>query len=156
VVRQAWRTPRGYWLSVLSLPVHTPSLWVSVAIRSQCSNLESILASSEFLNLARPLGLISKGANLTVNCWGPALGAKVVPYRTALVLGLICQSLGLIVFGPEGYPVFGGFIDQRSKFATYPRLTMYSLMWIVATPVIWQALAVWQRTIVPPYLGVGV
>ncbi|KAL0049121.1 hypothetical protein WJX82_007032 [Trebouxia sp. C0006] len=94
------------------------------------------------------------GANLTVNCWGPALGAKVVPYRTALVLGLICQSLGLIVFGPEGYPVFGGFIDQTSKFAAYPRLTMYSLMWIVATPVIWQALAVWQKTIVPPYLGV--
>ncbi|DBA95223.1 TPA: Na+/Pi symporter, variant 2 [Trebouxia sp. C0006] len=31
---------------------------------------------------------------------------------------------------------------------------MYSLMWIVATPVIWQALAVWQKTIVPPYLGV--
>jgi len=146
---------------VLSLLAHTPSLWVSVAIRSQCSNLESSslhLSSSTWLdpNLARPLGLISKGANLTVNCWGPALGAKVVPYRTALVLGLICQSLGLIVFGPEGYPVFGGFIDQTSKFATYPRLTMYSLMWIVATPVIWQALAVWQKTIVPPYLGVGV
>lgn len=90
-----------------------------------------------------------------VNCWGPVLGAKVVPYRIALLLGLICHSLGLIVFGPEAYPVFGGYIDQRSNFATYPRLTMYSLMWIVVTPVIWQALAVWQRTIVPPYLGVG-
>lgn len=110
------------------------------------------LSSASWLDL----DLVSKGANLTVNCWGPALGAKVVSYRTALVLGLICQSLGLIVFGPEAYRVLGGYIDQRSKFATYPWLTMYSLMWIVTTPVIWQALAVRQRTTVPPYLGVGV
>ncbi len=95
------------------------------------------------------------GANLTANCWGPALGAKAVPFKTALVLGVICQSLGVLIFGAEEYTVYGGLQDQSKKLAPCPRVTMYSLMWIVVTPVIWQALAIWQKTLVPAYLGTG-
>ena len=95
------------------------------------------------------------GASLTANCWGPALGAKAVPFKIALVLGVICQSLGVLVFGPEEYNLYGGLLDQSKKLAPYPRVTLYSLMWIVLTPVIWQALAIWQKTLVPAYLGTG-
>jgi len=92
---------------------------------------------------------------LTANCWGPALGAKAVPFKIALVLGVICQSLGVLVFGPEEYIVYGGLLDQSNKLAPHPREAMYSLMWIVVTPVIWQALSIWQKTLVPAYLGTG-
>ena len=37
----------------------------------------------------------------------------------------------------------------------YPGLCMYAMMWIVVTPVIWQALAIWQVVLVPAYLGTG-
>ncbi|KAL0031297.1 hypothetical protein WJX79_001595 [Trebouxia sp. C0005] len=96
---------------------------------------------------------VTVGASLTANCWGPALGAKAVPFKIALVLGVICQSLGVLVFGPEEYNLYGGLLDQSKKLAPYPRVTLYSLMWIVLTPVIWQALAIWQKTLVPAYLG---
>ena len=90
-----------------------------------------------------------------VNCWGPVLGAKVVSYRTALILGVICQSAGALAFGSEKYTVFGDLLQQWTKLEPYPRLTAYSLMWIVAVPVVWQVLAVWQAVPVPAYLGTG-
>ena len=99
--------------------------------------------------------LFPAGANLIANCWGPALGAKSVSFKTALILGLTCQSIGLMLFGPEYYVLYGGLMDDWTRLAPYPQVTMYSLMWIVVTPVIWQSLAIWQKTLVPPYLGPG-
>ncbi|DBA97694.1 TPA: hypothetical protein ACH3X3_012582 [Trebouxia sp. C0006] len=88
-----------------------------------------------------------------VNCWGTVLGAKVVSHRTALILGVICQSAGALAFGAVKYTVFGDLLQQWTKLESYPRLTAYSLMWIVAVPVVWQVLAVWQAVPVPAYLG---
>ncbi|DBA79483.1 TPA: Na+/Pi symporter [Trebouxia sp. C0005] len=93
------------------------------------------------------------GANLMVNCWGTVLGAKVVSYRTALILGVICQSAGALAFGARKYTVFGDMLQQWTKLEPYPRLTAYSLVWIVAVPVVWQVLAVWQAVPIPAYLG---
>ena len=76
-------------------------------------------------------------------------------FKTALILGLICQSIGLMLFGPESYFLYGGLMTHWNKLAPYPRVTMYSLMWIVVMPVIWQSLAIWRKTLVPPYLGNG-
>ncbi len=90
-----------------------------------------------------------------VNCWGTVLGAKVLSYRTALILGVICQSAGALAFGAEKYPVFGDLLQQWTKLEPYPRLTAYALMWIVAVPLVWQVLAVWQAVPVPAYLGTG-
>ena len=95
------------------------------------------------------------GANLMVNCWGTVLGAKVVSYRTALILGVICQSAGALAFGARKYTVFGDMLQQWTKLEPYPRLTAYSLVWIVAVPVVWQVLAVWQAVPIPAYLGTG-
>ena len=76
-------------------------------------------------------------------------------YRTALILGLICQSIGVLAFGPLAYPAYGGFLTQQNMLELYPGLCMYAMMWIVVTPVIWQALAIWQVVLVPAYLGTG-
>ena len=90
-----------------------------------------------------------------VNCWRTVLGATVVSYRTALILGVICQSVGALAFGAEEYTVFGDLLQQWTKLEPYPRLTVYALMWIVSVPVVWQVLAVWQAVLVPAYLGTG-
>ena len=66
---------------------------------------------------------------------------------------MTCQSLGIILFGSGAYALYGGYIDQYNQLSPQPSLTMYSLMWIVVTPVIWQSLAIWQKTLVPAYLG---
>ena len=49
----------------------------------------------------------------------------------------------------------GDLLQQWTKLEPYPRLTAYALMWIVAVPVLWQVLAVWQAVPVPAYLGTG-
>lgn len=95
------------------------------------------------------------GANLIANCWGPAVGAKVLSCRTALVVGLICQSAGVLAFGPGAYTVYSGYLDHWEMVEPYPRLTMYTLMWMVVTPVIWEALAIWQMILLPAHLGLG-
>ncbi len=68
------------------------------------------------------------GANLMVNCWGTVLGAEVVSYRTALILGVICQSAGALAFGAVKYTVFGDLLQQWTKLELYPRLTVCALM----------------------------
>ncbi len=97
----------------------------------------------------------ASGAALIANCWRPILGAKVVTYRTAVILGLICQSAGMLAFSPSTYTVYDGFLAHWDMLEQCPLLTMYALMWMVTTPVIWQALAIWQRMLVPLYLGTG-
>ncbi len=88
-----------------------------------------------------------------ISCWGPVLGAKAVSYRTAIILGVICQSAGALAFGAEKYTVFGDLLQQWTKLEPYPRLTAYALMWIVAIPVVWQVLAVWQAVPIPEQVG---
>ena len=95
------------------------------------------------------------GANLMVNCWGPPVGAKAVSYERAVILGLICQCAGALAFGPESYPIFETYLDKWSRLEAYPRLTAYALMWTIVTPVLWQALAIWQAVPIPPFLGAG-
>lgn len=95
------------------------------------------------------------GANTTAVCWGPTLGAKVVKYRTAAVLGILCQTVGVLAFGPRQHPVFGGFLHGITDINAHPNLTLYALMWAVLTPPIWTLLAIRYRIPVPAYLGTG-
>lgn len=95
------------------------------------------------------------GANLTANCWGPVLGARAVNYRTAVILGIVCQTAGVLAFGPHTYTIYGGFLDSVTELKAHPELTLYAIMWTTITPVIWQALAIWWQILVPAYLGTG-
>lgn len=87
-------------------------------------------------------------------CWGPVIGAKVIPYRTAVVIGIVFQAVGMLAFGSETYTMFSGMLEEWSVLQQYPaRLTLYVLMWIQVTPVILHALSIWQRMLLPGYIA---
>lgn len=99
--------------------------------------------------------MLTVGANNIAICWGPVLGAKAVKYRSAVLLGCICQHAGVLAFGPRTYPVYGGFLSSVFRLQAQPGLTLYSIMWTLITPVVWQFLAIRWRVLVPVYLGSG-
>ena len=57
---------------------------------------------------------------MPVNCWGPSVGAKAVSYRTAVILGLIGQAIGMVAFGPDEDSPYGGLLDHRDQLTLYP------------------------------------
>ena len=68
---------------------------------------------------------------------------------------MICQTAGVLAFGPRTYTTFGGFLDETTELKSHPQLVLYALMWTVVTPVVWQSLAIWRQILVPAYLGTG-
>ena len=92
---------------------------------------------------------------MTVNCWGPSVGAKAVRYKTAVILGVIGQSFGTLFFGPEMYSAYGQFLAQRNELPEHPLPAMYALMWIIIVPITWHILAIRQKILLPLYLGNG-
>lgn len=83
------------------------------------------------------------------------LGAKAVKYRSAVLLGCICQLAGVLAFGPRTYTVYGGFLSSVLRLNAQPALTLYATMWTVITPVVWLFLAIRWRILVPAYLATG-
>ena len=98
---------------------------------------------------------IAAGANNVALCWGPALGAKALKYRTAVLLGGLSQLAGVLAFGPRTYTIYGGFLSADFDFNAQPELMLYAVMWTVITPVVWQLLAIRWQKLVPTYLGTG-
>lgn len=96
------------------------------------------------------------GANMLANCWGAVIGAKVVKYRTAVLLGIICELVGVLVFGPRVAIVYNGILNDWTVLKPYPGLALYALMWAEMTLVTWQFLAIWKQILVPVYLGFGI
>lgn len=92
---------------------------------------------------------------MTATVWGPAIGAKAVSYRTACILGLVCQLVGLLAFGPRNATIYWGILNDYTDLQAHPELTIYSLMWTCICVTIWQFLAIWQGVLVPAYLGNG-
>ena len=95
------------------------------------------------------------GANMPANCWGPVIGAKVIKYRTAVLLGIACELVGVLVFGPRVAVVYNGILTDWTALKSSPGLTLYALMWAEMTLVTWQFLAIWKQILVPVYLGFG-
>ena len=93
------------------------------------------------------------GATMPAQCWGPLIGAKVVSYRTAVCIGVVFQAAGMLAFGPETYTIFSGLLSDWDILQLYPRVTLYTLMWIQVTPTIWHSLSIWQRMLLPGQLG---
>ena len=92
---------------------------------------------------------------MLANCWGAVIGAKVVKYRTAVLLGIICELVGVLVFGPRVAVVYNGILNDWTVLKPYPGLALYALMWAEMTLVTWQFLAIWKQILVPVYLGFG-
>ena len=92
---------------------------------------------------------------MPANCWGPSVGARAISYKHAVILGLIGQAFGLLVFGPEVHSAYGSFLDHREQLYIHPLQTMYALTWSLIIPLIWQLVATWQKIVMPMYLATG-
>lgn len=92
---------------------------------------------------------------MPANCWGPVIGAKAITYRTAVLLGIACELVGVLVFGPRVAAVYNGILTDWTVLKSSPGLTLYALMWAEIALVTWQFLAIWKRILVPVYLGFG-
>lgn len=92
---------------------------------------------------------------MPVNCWGPSVGGRAVSYKTAIILGLVGQAVGILAFGPESFRPYGDLLDHRQQLPSHPAETMYALMWSLIVPLVWQIAAVQQKMILPMYLGPG-
>ena len=90
---------------------------------------------------------------MPAHCWGPLIGAKVIQYRTAALIGVIFQAIGMLAFGPETYTIFSGLLSNWHVLQPHPRATLYILMWIQITPIIWHSLSIWHRMLLPGYLA---
>lgn len=91
---------------------------------------------------------------MPAQCWGPLIGAKVIQYRSALIIGIVFQAAGRLAFGPGTYTIFSGLLDDWHVLKQYsPRLSLYALMWIQVTPVILHALSIWRRMLLPGYIA---
>ncbi|KAL3134291.1 Na+/Pi symporter [Trebouxia sp. C0009 RCD-2024] len=99
------------------------------------------------------VGAFAAGANMLAIVWGPAIGAKAVSYRTAVMFGLVCQLLGLLAYGSQTVATYWGTLDDYTSLQPRPDLAAYSLMWTCVCVTIWQALAIWKRVLVPADLG---
>lgn len=95
------------------------------------------------------------GANMPANCWGAIIGAKVVKYRTAVLLGIVCELVGSLVFDPRVAAVYNGVLKDWTVLKPFPGLTLYALMWAQITPTVMQLLAIRKQILVPPFLGFG-
>ncbi len=100
--------------------------------------------------------LTGAGANLLANVWGPVLGAKVVKYRTVVLIGIAGQVVGIVIFGPRTASVYNGILYDWTKLKPYPELTLYAMAWAEVTLVTWQYLAIWKQVLIPVYLGAGI
>ena len=95
------------------------------------------------------------GAAMVSTCWGPAVGARVMTYRTAALLGAVFQTVGALGFGRSTTQPFGEVLGDWTVLQPHPQTTVYTLMWIIITSAICQWLAVWRCVLVPSNLALG-
>ena len=53
------------------------------------------------------------GANMPVNCWSPSVDAQAITDKTAVILDLLGQAIGMLFFRPETYIAFDNYLDER-------------------------------------------
>lgn len=95
------------------------------------------------------------GATSLYLAWGPAVAAGVISYRSAAVIGALCQFAGVIAFGPHSLPLYLGLLRPGAGDNLSPELVMYSLLCVSLVLPIWQLLALWQQAPTASYLGAG-
>ena len=83
---------------------------------------------------------------MPANCWGAIIGVKVVKYRTVVLLGIVCEMVGVLVLGPRVAIVYNGILTDWTVLKPFPGLTLYALMWAEITLVTWQVLAIWKQS----------
>lgn len=89
--------------------------------------------------------------------WGPLTGAKIVPYRTAVLSEVGCQILGNVLFGPHHISPYAGVLNSGSiaSVANSPELVMYALLCVAVFLPAWHLAALWQRVPLSPITGLS-
>ena len=95
------------------------------------------------------------GATSMCVIWGPVVGARVLKYRTALSLQILCQLCGTVVFGPHELLPYSGIIKPSTRSSFAPDLVIYALLCATATLQLWHLLAFWRKVPISPFTALG-
>ena len=79
----------------------------------------------------------------------------MLKYRTALLLEVTCQIIGIIAFGPYHLSPFSGVIKAGMAKSYDPDLVMYSLLCVAFVLPLWQLLAYWKQVPISPFTQLG-
>ena len=83
------------------------------------------------------------------------VGAKVISYRTAVLLNVGCQILGNVALGPQYLTPYSVVLDQGAKIADSADLVLYAMLCVAFVLLVWHLLAYWQRVPLPPFTMLG-
>ena len=79
----------------------------------------------------------------------------MLKYRTALLLEVTCQIIGIIAFGPHHLSPFSGVIKAGMAKSYDPDLVMYSLLCVAFVPSLWHLLSYWKQGPIAPFTQLG-
>lgn len=95
------------------------------------------------------------GASSLCIFWGPVLGARVVSYRTAVLLGVACQIVGNVALGPTHLTPYAGLLKKEVLLTNSPELVLYALLCVAVILPICHIVAYWQRMPLSPTAALG-
>ncbi len=99
--------------------------------------------------------MLHVGATSLCVTWGPLVGGRVLKYRTALLLEVICQIIGIVAFGPHYLSPYSGVIKAGIAKSCEPELVMYSLLCVAFVLPVWHLLAYWKQVPISPFTQLG-
>ncbi|DBA79749.1 TPA: hypothetical protein ACH3X1_008414 [Trebouxia sp. C0004] len=91
------------------------------------------------------------GATSLCVVWGPLVGGRVLKYRTALLLEVTCQIIGIVAFGPHHLSPYSGVIKAGMGQSYDPELVIYSLLCAAFVLPLWHLLAYWMQVPICPF-----
>lgn len=92
------------------------------------------------------------GANDAGNVFGTAVGSRMVPFRTAAVLGAVCVLLGAVLQGHHGIATLEGLTTQSSRTAA---VVLYGAGLTVALMTLLKLPTSTSQAVVGAIIGVG-
>lgn len=83
------------------------------------------------------------------------VGARLVKYRTAVLLQVACQVVGNVAFGPQHLTPYAGVLKNGTQILHSPELVIYALLCVAVVLPLWHLLAYWQRVPLSPFTELG-
>ena len=81
------------------------------------------------------------GSNNFSAAWAPAVGAKAITFRRAVVLGTMCEALGCLVVGVRSTPLFLLNVIHYQTWIRTPQLAIFVIVCAQACASIWVLLS---------------
>ena len=81
------------------------------------------------------------GSNNFSAAWAPAVGAKAITFRRAVVVGTICEALGCLLVGVRSTPLFLLNVIHYQAWIPSPQLAIFVIVCAQACASVWVLLA---------------